>query len=419
MKRRLTVLSLAFAIALPAAAAAPGCQFEPRPAAGRKLGQWIDQSNWLSVENQRLSLQSAHVFMPSLQLVAQGDAAPLRPALRPLAIDSIVAVDPLDGSKRDLAFLLDSRLDADGLLVLHNGRVLAERYRNGLQADQPRLLMQATRPLLNMLGGISINQGKLAADRSVTRYIPALSSQTGIRKLSVQRLLEGEERHAWSAEELENWRLASGWHTAQAAPGVRSWLSEPGRWEKPLIDSPAPTLSASPSDDLLVWALAESNATPLARLFCEQLLSGSRPEHPVSWLTDPQGVELADGLALSLRDFGRLGQQLLDARGNRSRSKIPGWFVETLTASSGLRRPDIKGLPKGSEQRYGFTHLGGQANRVALIGTHGTSLYIDFDQRLVIALYATYPKPGTPALMATLEAFWKAVGQAQQQPRKR
>ena len=84
-----------------------------------------------------------------------------------------------------------------------------------------------------------------------------------------------------------------------------------------------------------------------------------------------------------------------------------------------MRSPEIKGLPKGSEQRYGFIHLGGAKNRVALIGAHGTSLYIDFDQRLVIALYATYPKAGSPALLATLEQFWKSVGLANAQPHKR
>ena len=135
------------------------------------------------------------------------------------------------------------------------------------------------------------------------------------------------------------------------------------------------------------------------------------------WLTDSKGIELADGLALSLRDFGRLGNVLLDARASRNSTRIPGWFIETLGAPSGLRTPEIKGLTKGSEARYGFIHLGGEANRVALIGAHGTSLYIDFDRRLVIALYASNPSPMSPALLASLETFWKSVSQATQRKR--
>jgi len=169
---------------------------------------------------------------------------------------------------------------------------------------------------------------------------------------------------------------------------------------------------------LLAWTLAESNAMPLARLFCEHLLSRTNPEHPVLWVSDSQGIELASGLGLSLRDFAKLGQLLVEARSSRSRAKIPGWFIETLVASSGIRSTEIKGLVKGSEQRYGFVHLGGAQNRVALIGAHGTSLYIDFDKRLVIALYATRPGEITPATLALLEQVWKAIDRAIALPEK-
>jgi CubicO group peptidase (beta-lactamase class C family) len=419
MKRRLTMLALLLATTISTTGAAPSCQFDVVAAGSGEIGQWIDRDNWLAVDNQRVSLQAADVFMPARRVRPAAGGEALRAAPRPLDIDRLETTDPFDGRKRDLGFLLDSRLEADGVLVLHNGKILSERYRNGLRAGEPRLLLQTTRPLLALLGAMSIAQGKLTGDKAVTRFVPALNSQSGLRKLSVQRLLQGQERHAWAPQELAQWRQAGGWTSSQRATGIRSWLSQPGRWDKPLVEQEVPPFAGSPDDDLLAWLLAESNAIPLARLFCEQLLIRSRHEHPVFWLTDSQGIELADGLGLSLRDFGRLGQLLLDARVSRSRSRIPAWFVETLTASSGIRSPEVPGLQKGSEQRYGFMHLGGKPNRVAIIGPHGTSLYVDFDRRLVIAVYATYPIMGAPALLATLEQFWKVVDQAASQTRQR
>ncbi|MEF8720076.1 MAG: hypothetical protein V5B35_11835 [Candidatus Accumulibacter necessarius] len=419
MKRRLTMLALLLATTISTTGAAPSCQFDVVAAGSGEIGQWIDRDNWLAVDNQRVSLQAADVFMPARRVRPAAGGEALRAAPRPLDIDRLETTDPFDGRKRDLGFLLDSRLEADGVLVLHNGKILSERYRNGLSAGEPRLLLQTTRPLLALLGAMSVAQGKLTGDKAVTRFVPALNSQSGLRKLSVQRLLQGQERHAWAPQELAQWRQAGGWTSSQRATGIRSWLSQPGRWDKPLVEQEVPPFAGSPDDDLLAWLLAESNAIPLARLFCEQLLIRSRHEHPVFWLTDSQGIELADGLGLSLRDFGRLGQLLLDARVSRSRSRIPAWFVETLTASSGIRSQEVPGLQKGSEQRYGFMHLGGKPNRVAIIGPHGTSLYVDFDRRLVIAVYATYPIMGAPALLATLEQFWKVVDQAASQTRQR
>ena len=416
MIRRLPLVLFLLAIATAPRAATSACQFEQAPVGVQKLGPWIDKSNWLAIENQRLSLQSADVFMPVWRMAPIGDGKTVTEKQRQL--DDFPLTDPFDGSRRDLGFLLDSRLYADGLVVLRNGRVVAERYRNGLTPDKPRLLLEATRPLLNLLGAISISQGKLAADKSVSRFLPGLTASAGLRKMSIQRLLESEEHFAWAPEDLEAWRRASGWIPDQGENDIRAWLSQPGRWDKPLREREIHELSAVPDDDLLAWTLAESNATPLSRLFCEQLLIRARPEHAVVWLTDSQGVDLAMGLGLSLRDFAKLGQVLVDARNSRNRGKIPTWFIETLTASSGLRNPEIKGLAKGSEQRYGFVHLGGAQNRAALIGTHGTSLYIDFDKRLVIAIYATRPGENTPGMLALQELAWKSIDKASAQPKK-
>ena len=176
------------------------------------------------------------------------------------------------------------------------------------------------------------------------------------------------------------------------------------------------------SGGTIAWALAESHKAPLAKVFCENVLMRLKPENPVLWLTDADGTELANGLALSLRDFGRLGQMLIEARGAGGRSKIPGWFIETLTSSSGMRKAkpsEVEGLLRGSELRYGFVHLGGAANRIALLGPYGNSLYLDFDRRLVIALFASYPMEYSPSLMATLEQLWEAVGAATQPTKKR
>ena len=411
MNGRLGACALLLLIATQNTAANPACQFEAQARGGQRIGQWIDRGNWLAGEHLRLTLAAGPTFMPSVRLMP-GKPAALRSAGRNLDFDRIKASDPLDGTARTLGFLLDSRLQADGLVVLHNGRLLAERYRNGLRAEDQRLLLQANRPILNLLGAISVSQGKLAADRSLSRYLPALSAQNGLRRLSIQRLLDGNESMNWSADEISGWHEAAGWTKGAPSSDVRTWLAAPGRWDFPLETQKLVTLPAAPEDDLLAWLLAESNKMPLSRLVCEQLLGRLNPEHPVLWMTDDQGIELAGGLALSLRDFSRLGQLLLDARSSRTRGRIPGWFIETLTASSGLRSGQIPGLARGSERRYGFIHLGGEPNRVVLVGAHGSSLYIDFDRRLVIALYASHPAVESPAQLATLEQFWNTLARA-------
>src|SRR5574343_1257672 len=122
MNRRLPTSLLLLLIATGAWAANPSCQFDRAPVGAQKLGAWIDKTNWLAIENQRLSLQAGDTFMSSWRHLQPGNKA--RTATRQRQVDTLVASDPLDGSQRDVGFLLDSRLYADGLVVLRNGQLV-------------------------------------------------------------------------------------------------------------------------------------------------------------------------------------------------------------------------------------------------------------------------------------------------------
>ena len=384
-------------------------------------GPWINQDNWLAPENLRFGAQSAESFMPLL--IIKGTAAPVvrRSPTRLLDLDKIKAKDPVDQQLRNISFLLDTRLYADGFLVLRNGRVMSEQYWHGLTAQQPRLLLGVGRPVLSLMGAMAVAQGKLIADRSVIRYVPALTAQTGLRKLSIQRLLEADNQFEWSTKEMNDWKAASGWTSGANVSDIRVWLNKPGRWERNFADGVTST-DSEPEGDLLAWALAESYRTTLAQIFCENVLNRLRPESPVLWITDQKGTELSGGLAFSLRDYARFGEMLIEARSSRNRSKIPNWLIETLTSSAGGRKAntsELTGLSKGSEVRYGFVHLGGKPNRVAILGTHGNSLYIDLDQRLVIAIFAAYPGNRSANMLATLEQIWETISLATQPAAKR
>ncbi|OQA34411.1 MAG: 6-aminohexanoate-dimer hydrolase [Betaproteobacteria bacterium ADurb.Bin341] len=373
---------------------------------------WVNLDHRLAPENLRYGLQSNGHFMPRQRIRTAVKASVLSPVAKQLNMAEIKANDPLDQKERSLDFLLDSRLYADGVLILQNGRILAEKYWNGLDTGQARLLLSATRPILSLMGVLAINEGKLQAPRSVASHIPALSQEAALRKLSIRRLLEGDKKFLWTTAELENWQQAGGWKLGKTN-GLRNWLNQPGRLEKEWGDNTSPLDATSPDDDLLAWALSETYHAPLAQIFCEDILSRMRPEYPAFWLTDPAGTELSSGLALSLRDFARLGQLLIDARGSGSR--IPPWFIETLTtpASRGpTAQLGLEGLEKGSEFRYGFIRLGGAPNRVAILGPYGNSLYLDFDHQLVVAIYASFPRNHSPAMLATLEQIWKALASA-------
>jgi hypothetical protein len=410
--RRILTAAAVLLVAMPGTAA-ERCEYQQIPVGERKLGAWIDASNWLATDTQRLTLPLATTFMPAIRMSVV-NTAPLRPTpnVRQLDLDRLPTTDPADGSRRDLGFLFASRLGADAVVVLHNGRRIAEHYWHGTPAEAPRALLSGSRPVLSLLGGIAIQKGRLAGDKAVTRPLATIADNAALRKLSVRRLLEGNDAYAWGAEDSAGWMQAAGWGSVRG-PGTRVWLARQDGWGTLAPAHDLPPAQGRPEDDLLAWLIAESMATPVSQLFCESLLASMHPEHPALWLTDPAGHELAAGLALSPRDHARLGQLVLDARASGKRGRLPDWLIEALAAPAGSRPvPELAGLPAGSELRYGFVRLGGKGSRIALLGPGGTSLLIDFDRRLVIALHASHAGTNSPLLRATLDETWRAIAAA-------
>lgn len=392
-------------------AAVESCEYQRTIPEVRRLGDWIDAKSWLNPENLRLTLPAATRFMPAVRLSAP-PLPRLQSAAKRLDISQIALSDPADGARRNVDFILGSRLDADALVVLKNGKLVTEHYWNGTLAEAPRLLLSGTHAILSLLGATAIAQGRLAADKAVSVPITSLADNTALRKLSIRRLLESEVSHAWSAEELAAWQQAGGW-TEGKGGGVRSWLKNPDVWHSPETVKGLPPAAGRPEDDLLAWVIAESRGASLSQLFCETLFVALRPEHHAAWLTDPAGNELAAGLALSARDLAKLGHLLLEAHTAGKRSRLPDWLLAALTAPTGSRSsPELNGFPAGSEIRYGFVRLGGKGARIAVVGPYGNSLFVDFERRTVIALHASHPAANSPLLHATLAQLWQSISAA-------
>ena len=64
--------------------------------------------------------------------------------------------------------------DTDGLVILHRGKVVLERYGNGMTSGTPHILMSVSKSLTAVVAGILIAQGKLDPDQNVVSIIPAL-----------------------------------------------------------------------------------------------------------------------------------------------------------------------------------------------------------------------------------------------------
>ena len=82
----------------------------------------------------------------------------------------------MDGRPMTFAGMLDETY-ADGIAVLHRGKLIYERYFGALKPHKPHISMSVTKSFTGTLAGILIAEGKIDPQAPITDYVPELKSQ--------------------------------------------------------------------------------------------------------------------------------------------------------------------------------------------------------------------------------------------------
>src|SRR3989454_1127727 len=95
---------------------------------------------------------------------------------------------PVDMGKLGIDQFFDET-NTDGLVILHRGRIVFERYANGMTTESPHILMSVSKSLLGLLAGVLADRGALEPDRAVTDVIPEVGG-TAYKGATIRQLLD-------------------------------------------------------------------------------------------------------------------------------------------------------------------------------------------------------------------------------------
>src|SRR5262245_2232589 len=150
------------------------------------LEDQVSLANWREAPFNRWSFRHVREIIPTAEIAYDPHQA------RPLPV-GLVDTDNIRirGSKRR-GLSLDGFLMAastDSLVILHRGRIIVERYADGMTAETPHILMSVSKSVLGLLTGILISEGILDPDRPVTTMIPEVS-ETAYKGATIRHLLD-------------------------------------------------------------------------------------------------------------------------------------------------------------------------------------------------------------------------------------
>lgn len=367
--------------------------FPPTPEAQVTL------ANWRSRPFNAWAFHHVREVVPSAEITHDPNN------VRPLPVGREVKIDGIED------FLSDWMVD--GLVVLHQGSVILERYANGMGPRDPHILMSVSKSMLGLLAGILANKGILNLDAKTDTYIPELS-ETAFAGATVQQLLDMrtgisfDEDYLLTEGAIVEYRKSTNWNPlgpGESPSDLRTFLLSLKQ-----VDGPhgGKFDYKSPCTDLLGWVIERATGKRYADVFAEELWSKIGAECSAYITVDRLGApRAAGGKCVTTRDLARIGQTLVeDGAGVIPKSWIDD--IETAgdpaawdASNTAADFPDLS-----IHYRSKWYVLRDRGPILLCIGIHGQNLLVDRKTGLVLARHSSMDTPLDAASeLATIELF--------------
>ncbi len=299
----------------------------------------------------------------------------------------------------------------DGLVVLHQGKLVHETYANGLTAHTPHILMSVSKSLLGLLAGILSAEGIIDPSGQVIDYLPALgetayAGSTLRNLLDMRAGIQFNEDYLGSSGPIIEYRKATNWDPLEkgdTVPDLRSFYQT-------LTDREGEHGQrfhyVSPNTDLLAWIIEHAAGKRLSDLMSQHLWQ-PLGAHRSGYITvDRLGAPRAGGgICVTTSDLARLGQLLIQDGRRGDRQIIPSAWIQDMWQSGDAEawnQGSFAAYFPGSQIRYRSQWYVLDENDPLLfgLGIHGQNLFVDRKNEIVIAKVSSQPVPLTSGLIS-------------------
>ncbi len=308
---------------------------------------------------------------------------------------------------------------SDGVLVLHHGRIVYERYAGCLNQTTLHGAMSVTKSLTGLMGEILVAEGRLDPTALVGTLIPELKT-SAFGDATVRQVMDMTTGLAYSEDyadpKADVWLFGEAGSPLPKPPGYtgpRSYydylqtVKAQGRHGEAFGYK---TINA----DALGWLIARTTGQSVAEHLAEAIWSRIGTEREAFYTVDSIGTPFAGGgFNATLRDLGRLGLLVLNEGRWNGEPVLPAAAIASIR-QGGDRAVFAKagfGLLPGWSYRAMWWVCHDDHGAFAARGVHGQTIWIDPKAQMVIVRFASNPVAGNAASDPTSLPAYRAVAE--------
>lgn len=358
-------------------------------------------------------------LMPSAGVRNGSEAASALPVDLDDTIDE-VTFTPLGGAEE---MTWDQAFDAnytDGILVLHKGRVVYERYDGCLDETTLHGAMSVTKSITGLMAEVLVAEGKLDETDLMADIIPELAGNafadaTVAQVLEMTTALDYSEDYADPNAEVWTYAEAgSPLPKPEGYDGPRSYFNYLQTVQKNDQAHGEAFGYKTVNADAAGWLVARTSGVSTATFLSDRIWSKIGAEREAFFTVDSIGTPFAGGgFNATLRDMARLGQLVLQKGVWKGEQIIPAAAIERIRQGG-----NKDAFPKaGYDLLPGWSYRGmwwvshDEHGAFAARGVHGQTIWIDPTAEMVIVRFSSNPVAANAASDPTTLPAYRAVAE--------
>ncbi|MDG1130161.1 MAG: serine hydrolase [Paracoccaceae bacterium] len=379
-------------------------------------------SVYFSFPRLRWSVCHLREFLPTEE-ISRGIGAPVPLAYPPAAefADLRAQIDAVTFTPQnsDTPMTWEESLYAnytDGMLILHKGQVVYERYFGCLQEDGKHAIMSMTKSFTGLLAEIMVVEGTLDDTALVRDIIPDIGD-SAFGTATVRQVMDMTTGVKYSEDysdpNADIWLYST---AASPLPKPEGYDGPNGYWEylqqvKPEGNHGDAFHYKTINSDMLGWIISRVSGKSVTELASDRLWRRMGVEQDAYQTVDAKGVPFAGGgITAGLRDLGRLGQLMLNEGQINGTRLFPAEVVKKIRAGGDRSRfgtgfPTI-GAGSYTSQWWVFHNDHGA---FAARGVHGQTIYVDPTAEMVLVRLSSFPQAQNGFIDPTSLPAYKVV----------
>ena len=336
-------------------------------------------------------------------VVRRGSRAvtPLPYATRELAVNYSYNGAPWDTNR-----FMDSN-NVAGLLIIHDGRILLERYALGFTETARWTSFSVAKSFTSTLVGAALRDGKIQSiEDPVTKYLPTLkgSAYDGVSLRNVLNMASGvkwNEDYTDPKSDVGQYAFATDTSRGSALVTYMSKL--------PRDVQPGTKFNYNTGETNLVGELViAATGKPLATYLSEKVWTKLGMEHDAFWMVGGDDREMGGCcLSVSLRDYGRFAMFVL----NGAKPLVAPDWIKQATQPTPFSLND-------AGRGYGYQWWTGATGTFYATGIFGQHIQFFSDEKLIVVSMSAWPMATNQDRSAVRMAYVTAVRDAVRQAAK-